>query len=72
MIGERWTDGESPRGERAITVDRSAGSWLRARRVLIVGAGTIGTQVAKGKLDAESRSRAETSSVTARTRGRRS
>ena len=52
LIGERWTDGESPRGERAITLDRSAGSWLRASRVLIVGAGTIGTQLARKAADA--------------------
>ena len=52
LVGERWKPGDDPRGERAITVDRTAATWLRARRVLIVGAGTMGTQLARKAADA--------------------
>jgi FlaA1/EpsC-like NDP-sugar epimerase len=52
LVGERWEAGDDPRGERAITVDRTAATWLRSRRVLIVGAGTMGTQLARKAADA--------------------
>jgi len=53
LVGERWKkSGNDARGERAITVNRAAATWLRARRVLIVGAGTMGTQLARKAADA--------------------
>lgn len=40
-------------GDREVRVDHHAGAWLRARRVMIVGAGTVGRQLARKAADSD-------------------